>query len=123
MAARYREVPYWWYVGILTFAVVLGVIVTTTQSITMPVWSYFIALLVGAFVAPFVSTSYAQGIAGHSANNVIVDYPLLSIRKRYCDQQLDEDRGWSRSTWTTIGQPLLLRLVAQCHLAEFEHGQ
>lgn len=55
MVAKYEEVPYWWYLSILTFAFVLGIIVTTTQDITMPWYSYLVALLVGAFIAPFVS--------------------------------------------------------------------
>jgi TctA family transporter len=55
MLVKYKEVPYWWYVLILVVAFVFGIIVTTTQNITMPVWSYIIALLTGAFVAPFVS--------------------------------------------------------------------
>lgn len=59
MIARYKEVPYWWYLSILLFAFVLGIIVTTTQNITMPVWSYIIALSVGAFIAPFVSSLIA----------------------------------------------------------------
>jgi hypothetical protein len=55
MLRKYRTVPWWWFLSILTFAFVLGIIVTTTQNITMPAWSYLIALLVGAFIAPFVS--------------------------------------------------------------------
>ena len=55
MLVKYKEVPTWWYFIILTVAFVFGIIVTTTQNITMPVWSYIIALLTGAFVAPFVS--------------------------------------------------------------------
>jgi hypothetical protein len=54
MVAKYKEVPVWWYAGILAFAFALGIIVTTTQSTTLPAWGYVIALLVGAFVAPFV---------------------------------------------------------------------
>lgn len=59
MVAKYKEVPVWWYAAILTFAFALGIIVTTTQSTTLPAWGYVIALLVGAFVAPFVSRSAA----------------------------------------------------------------
>jgi len=55
MLVKYKEVPTWWYCIILIIAFVFGIIVTTTQNITMPVWSYIIALLTGAFVAPFVS--------------------------------------------------------------------
>jgi len=55
MLVKYKEVPTWWYCIILIVAFVFGTIVTTTQNITMPVWSYIIALLTGAFVAPFVS--------------------------------------------------------------------
>jgi undecaprenyl pyrophosphate phosphatase UppP len=58
MLVKYKEVPTWWYLIILTVAFVFGIIVTTTQNITMPVWSYIIALLTGAFVAPFVSPKF-----------------------------------------------------------------
>jgi hypothetical protein len=60
MLVRHKEVPYWWYILILIVAFVFGIIVTTTQNITMPVWSYIIALLTGAFVAPFVSSLQSQ---------------------------------------------------------------
>ena len=87
MISKYREVPYWWYLSVLTFAFSLGIIVTTTQKITMPVWSYFIALALGAFVAPFVSRIFHAWL-------IAVDHLVLSIRKWYRDQQLDENRMW-----------------------------
>jgi len=59
MLVKYKEVPYWWYLLILIVAFVFGIIVTTTQNITMPVWSYIIALLTGAFIAPFVSGKFS----------------------------------------------------------------
>ena len=58
MLAKYREVPYWWYLSVLVLAFVLGIVVTTTQDITMPAWSYVIALFIGAFVAPFVGRTF-----------------------------------------------------------------
>jgi len=60
MVAKYKEVPLWWYPAVILLAFVLGIVVTTTQNITMPAWSYVIALLVGAFVAPFVSQAQRQ---------------------------------------------------------------
>jgi hypothetical protein len=60
MVAKYQEVPLWWYPAVILLAFVLGIAVTTTQNITMPAWSYIIALLVGAFVAPFVSAALAS---------------------------------------------------------------
>jgi len=56
MAKNYKEVPWWWYMSVLVFAFVLGLIVAITQNITMPVWAYIVSLIVGIIVAPFVST-------------------------------------------------------------------
>lgn len=68
MAARYKEVPYWWYLSILTFAFILGIIVTTTQDITMPWYSYLVALAVGAFIAPFVSLPFTSSDTMHDGS-------------------------------------------------------
>lgn len=81
MMKRYRGVPTWWFFAILVFAVVLGVIVTTTQKITMPVWSYFIALLVGAFVAPFVRTYTGINAYFKLTLETTVDHSVLAVWK------------------------------------------
>ncbi len=55
MAKHYKETPNWWYLVVLVFSFVLGLIVVTTQNITLPVWAYIISLLLGIFISPLVS--------------------------------------------------------------------
>ena len=55
MVKHYKETPNWWYLVVLAFSFVLGLIVVTTQNITLPAWAYVIALLLGIFISPFVS--------------------------------------------------------------------
>lgn len=55
MARNYKEVPHWWYIVVLVLSFVLGLVVVITQKITLPVWGYVIALLLGIFIAPLVS--------------------------------------------------------------------
>ncbi len=57
MAKHYKETPNWWYLVVLVFSFVLGLIVVTTQNITLPVWAYIISLLLGIFISPLVSSS------------------------------------------------------------------
>lgn len=54
MAKHYKDVPQWWYLIVLVGSFVLGLIVVTTQNITLPVWAYIVALLLGMFIAPLV---------------------------------------------------------------------
>lgn len=55
MAKHYKEAPWWWYIGVLILSFVLGLIVVTTQNITLPPWAYIVSLLLGSIIAPFVS--------------------------------------------------------------------
>lgn len=55
MMKHYKEVPWWWYIGVLVFSFVLGIIVVTTQNITLPTWAYVVSLAIGCVFAPFVS--------------------------------------------------------------------
>lgn len=52
---KYKEAPWWWYAAILIFSFVVGMIVVTTQKITLNAWSYVVALLLGIVIAPLVS--------------------------------------------------------------------
>jgi len=54
MAKNYKETPYWWYVAVLVISFVLGIIVIVTDHISLPVWAYIVALLLGIFIAPLV---------------------------------------------------------------------
>lgn len=56
MAKNYKEAPWWWYIIVLVGSFILGIIVTVKENITLSVWAYVIALLLGCIIAPFVST-------------------------------------------------------------------
>jgi len=55
MAKHYKETPWWWYVAVLVFSFILGLVVVIKENITLPVWAYIVSLLLGIFIAPFVS--------------------------------------------------------------------
>lgn len=58
MAETYKEAPWWWYIAVLVFSFVLGLVVVIKENITLPAWAYVVALLVGIFIAPLVNISY-----------------------------------------------------------------
>jgi hypothetical protein len=58
MMKHYKETPWWWYIILLVVSFVLGLIVVTTQNITLPAWAYIVSLLLGMFIAPLVTTSW-----------------------------------------------------------------
>lgn len=62
MVKHYKEAPWWWYIGILVLSFVLGLIVATTQNITLPPWAYIVSLLLGCLIAPFVSPESSRPI-------------------------------------------------------------
>lgn len=55
MAEHYKETPWWWYVSVLVFSFVIGLVVVIKENITLPVWAYIVSLVVGIVFAPFVS--------------------------------------------------------------------
>ncbi|KAF2220146.1 peptide transporter MTD1 [Elsinoe ampelina] len=61
---RYREVPSWWYIAVFILCFFAGLIVNIKGETTMPVWGYIIALILGAFIAPFSCILY--GLYGTS---------------------------------------------------------
>ena len=130
MLVKYKEVPYWWYLLILIVAFVFGIIVTTTQNITMPVWSYIIALLVGAFVAPFVSGnsfflfffSFLVFILSNGLLTAVYD-PLLPLWLWDRHELPHEDSSWRCTAWKTPRKPLLFILVTQCDFAKSKYGK
>jgi hypothetical protein len=131
MLVRYKEVPTWWYFIILTVAFVFGIIVTTTQNITMPVWSYIIALSTGAFVAPFVSGENSKSrnfrnfsfFEAQRHQLMAVHNPLLPLWLRDCYELPHEDSSWRSIAWKTSRKSLLFILVPQCDFAESKYGK
>jgi uncharacterized membrane protein len=55
MVQHYREVPWYWYIAVLLFSFVLGIIVVAKENLTLPIWAYVVALLLGSVMAPLVS--------------------------------------------------------------------
>ncbi|TEA22616.1 Oligopeptide transporter 6 [Colletotrichum sidae] len=70
MAKHYKETPWWWYIVVLVFSFVLGIIVVTTQNITLPVWAYIVSLLLGIFIAPLSTILYSRYGNGIATNNL-----------------------------------------------------
>lgn len=55
---RYRDTPWWWYVAILVLSFVFGMIVIVKADVGLNVGGYVSALVIGAFIAPFVGPAY-----------------------------------------------------------------
>lgn len=55
MAKHYKDAPWYWYVILLVVSFILGLVVVIKENITLPAWAYVVALLLGTFIAPFVS--------------------------------------------------------------------
>lgn len=56
MNKHYKEVPWWWYIGLLIISFVFGLIVVVKEDVTLPWWGYIVSLTLGSVIAPFVST-------------------------------------------------------------------
>ncbi|KAK1240374.1 hypothetical protein MKX07_004402 [Trichoderma sp. CBMAI-0711] len=70
MAKHYREAPWWWYIAVLVFSFVLGLVVVIKENITLPAWAYVVALLVGIFIAPLSTILYSRYGNGIATNNL-----------------------------------------------------
>lgn len=55
MAKHYKETPWWWYVAVIIFSFIIGLVVVIKENITLPVWAYIVSLVMGIVFAPFVS--------------------------------------------------------------------
>jgi OPT family oligopeptide transporter len=67
---KYKEVPMWWYWALFALAFFAGLIVNLKGQTTLPVWGYIIALLLGAFIAPFSCVLYGLYGDGVSTNQL-----------------------------------------------------
>ncbi|TBU24794.1 oligopeptide transporter [Dichomitus squalens] len=68
---NYKEVPYYWYIGLLVLSFFAGLIVVLKGETTLPWWSYIIALILGAFVAPFSNLLFARLGNGIATNQLM----------------------------------------------------
>ncbi|KAH9913913.1 OPT oligopeptide transporter protein-domain-containing protein, partial [Fomitopsis serialis] len=72
MNRDYKEVPWYWYLGLLVFAFFAGLIVVLKGQTTLPWWSYLIALLLG----------------GASVRHPVLDSALARMGNGIATQQL-----------------------------------
>ncbi|KAK4140253.1 OPT oligopeptide transporter [Dichotomopilus funicola] len=70
MVKHYREVPSWWYISVLVLSFVLGLVVVTTQNITLPAWAYVVSLILGIIIAPLSTILYSRYGNGIATNNL-----------------------------------------------------
>ncbi|KAH7089561.1 OPT oligopeptide transporter protein-domain-containing protein [Paraphoma chrysanthemicola] len=70
MAKHYKEAPWWWYIIVLVGSFVLGLVVVIKENITLPIWAYIVALLMGCIIAPFSTLLYARFGNGIATNNL-----------------------------------------------------
>ncbi|OCH87394.1 oligopeptide transporter [Obba rivulosa] len=71
MIERYDEVPWYWYLGLLFVSFIAGLIVVLKGQTTLPVWSYIIALILGAFITPFSTMLFARMGNGIATNQLM----------------------------------------------------
>ncbi|KZT71957.1 OPT superfamily oligopeptide transporter [Daedalea quercina L-15889] len=71
MSRSYKEVPWYWYIGLLLLSFFAGLIVVLKGQTTLPWWSYLVALLLGAFITPFSTLLYARMGNGIATNQLM----------------------------------------------------
>nr|XP_031857888.1 uncharacterized protein CI109_006684 [Kwoniella shandongensis]KAA5524960.1 hypothetical protein CI109_006684 [Kwoniella shandongensis] len=70
MVKHYKETPWYWYAAILLVSFILGIVVVVKEHITLPVWAYIVALLMGCFIAPLSTILYSRYGNGIATNNL-----------------------------------------------------
>ncbi|KAF7559173.1 hypothetical protein G7046_g4975 [Stylonectria norvegica] len=70
MAKTYKEAPWWWYIGVLVGSFILGLIVIVKENITLSVWAYIVALVMGIIIAPMSTLLYSRYGNGIATNNL-----------------------------------------------------
>lgn len=101
MAKHYKETPWWWYITLLVFSFVLGLIVVTKENITLPAWAYIVSLVLGIVIAPFVSIpTYSTCLQSELSDATAEHHSLRSLWQWYCHEQPVEDAGGSDGPWT-----------------------
>lgn len=68
---RYKEAPFWWYIGLLVLAFFSALIVIFKGQTTLPWYSYLVALLLGTFVTPFSQLLFARMGNGIATNQLM----------------------------------------------------
>ncbi|ODN96491.1 hypothetical protein L198_04205 [Cryptococcus wingfieldii CBS 7118] len=68
---KYKKASWYWYVGLLVIAFVLGLVVVVKEGITLTWWAYIVALALGAFIAPFSTILYSRFGNGIATNQLM----------------------------------------------------
>jgi hypothetical protein len=112
MAKHYKEAPWWWYMMVLVISFVLGLIVVIKENVTLPVWAYVIALLLGTIVSPLVCLHQSKFFRS-SWFNLILEYPLVcSLWQRDCDEQPFQGHRWTIASRTSHWEHVLCCMVS-----------
>jgi hypothetical protein len=92
---------------------VFGLVVVLKSNVGLGAGGYVSALVIGAFVAPFVSRylPVVESVGADEANRIEC-YLVLSIRGRYCHQPVVQDARRCHHTGTPFGQSVLYSLVS-----------
>lgn len=72
MEKNYKETPWWWYIIVLVASFVLGLVVVIKENITLPVWAYIVALIIGMIIAPFSTLLYSRFGNGIATNVSVI---------------------------------------------------
>ncbi|KAK8152450.1 OPT oligopeptide transporter protein-domain-containing protein [Phyllosticta citrichinensis] len=70
MAKHYKEVNWTWYVGVLLFSFILGLVVVLKENITLSAGGFVVSLALGIFIAPFSTILYSRFGTGIATNNL-----------------------------------------------------
>nr|XP_019047282.1 OPT family small oligopeptide transporter [Kwoniella bestiolae CBS 10118]OCF26212.1 OPT family small oligopeptide transporter [Kwoniella bestiolae CBS 10118] len=114
LMTRYKEVPQWWFLVIMIFALVLGIIMCEVYDTTMPVWGIFCCLaMVLVFAIP---TGIIQAISNMQMSLVILAeiIPGIAIPGRPYANMIFKLYGW-----VSLGMALLY--VLDQKLAHYLH--
>jgi hypothetical protein len=104
MVKHYKEAPWWWYALILVGSFVLGLVVVIKENITLPIWAYVVALVLGSIFAPLVSFRPPLTTCRRPLTAVGAEHdPLLSLRQRHRHEQPVQDAGWHSGPWASRG--------------------
>ncbi|KAI6006134.1 OPT oligopeptide transporter protein-domain-containing protein [Pisolithus albus] len=68
---KYKEAPFWWYIGLLILAFFSGLIVIIKGQTTLPWYAYIVALLLGSFITPFSQLLFARMGNGIATNQLM----------------------------------------------------
>jgi hypothetical protein len=92
----------------MVISFVFGLVVVLKSNVGLGAGGYVSALVIGAFIAPFVNPPLlSQGTRANFAER----HPVLAIWRRYCHQSALQDAGRCHHSWPSTWESLLYGLV------------